>query len=243
MRWSITNSHTFDFNVPSLFGPPSRFFCYKNVIVGRSKPELAEKAEVHGEPADEVATGTLAETRWEGPAKVAKVSTSDGTDDPVRLYLREISSVNLLSREGEVAIAKRIEAGRWEMIAGLCESPLTFQAIVIWRDELNDSKVLLRDIIDLEATYAGPDGRNAPKIDMTAPGVAEALAEQQAAPSCQSRVHAFTVTGQPTQITMGENRTRVRVVTTTRTTTTKTRCRSPPSRLNSSLRCWQRSTR
>ena len=99
------------------------------------------------------------------------------------MYLREMGSVELLSREGEIAIAKRIEAGREAMIAGLCESPLTFQAIIIWRDELNDSKVLLRDIIDLEATYAGPDGRNTPKIDMTAPGAAEALAAQQAAPA------------------------------------------------------------
>jgi RNA polymerase primary sigma factor len=95
------------------------------------------------------------------------------------MYLREMGSVELLSREGEIAIAKRIEAGREAMIAGLCESPLTFQAIIIWRDELNDSKVLLRDIIDLEATYAGPDGKNTPKIDMTAPGAAEALAAQQ----------------------------------------------------------------
>ena len=86
------------------------------------------------------------------------------------MYLREMGSVELLSREGEIAIAKRIEAGREAMIAGLCESPLTFQAIIIWRDELNEGKVLLRDIIDLEATYAGPDGKNTPKIDMTAPG-------------------------------------------------------------------------
>ncbi len=99
------------------------------------------------------------------------------------MYLREMGSVELLSREGEIAIAKRIEAGREAMIAGLCESPLTFQAIIIWRDELNESKVLLRDIIDLEATYAGPDGRNTPRIDMTAPGAAEALAAQQAAPA------------------------------------------------------------
>src|SRR6266568_4306101 len=68
-----------------------------------------------------------------------------------------MGSVELLSREGEIAIAKRIEAGREAMIAGLCESPLTFQAIIIWRDELNEGKVFLRDIIDLEATYAGPD--------------------------------------------------------------------------------------
>jgi RNA polymerase primary sigma factor len=73
-----------------------------------------------------------------------------------------MSSVELLSREGEIAIAKRIEAGREAMIAGLCESPLTFQAIVIWRDELNEGKVLLRDIIDLDATYAGPDAEAVP---------------------------------------------------------------------------------
>jgi RNA polymerase primary sigma factor len=84
------------------------------------------------------------------------------TDDPVRMYLREMGSVELLSREGEIAIAKRIEAGREAMIAGLCESPLTFQAIIIWRDELNEGKVLLRDIIDLEATYEGPDAKAAP---------------------------------------------------------------------------------
>ena len=86
------------------------------------------------------------------------------------MYLREMGSVELLSREGEIAIAKRIEAGREAMIAGLCESPLTFQAIIIWRDELNDGKILLRDIIDLEASYSGPDGKKAPKTDYSAPG-------------------------------------------------------------------------
>src|SRR5260370_18310082 len=80
------------------------------------------------------------------------------------MYLRERGSVELLSREGEIAIAKRIEAGREAMIAGLCESPLTFQAIIIWRDELNDGKVFLRDIIDLEATYAAPAAKAAPPI-------------------------------------------------------------------------------
>src|SRR5260370_21750450 len=73
-----------------------------------------------------------------------------------------MGTVELLSREGEIAIAKRIEAGREAMIAGLCESPLTFQAIIIWRDELNEAKVFLRDIIDLEATYAGPDAKAVP---------------------------------------------------------------------------------
>src|SRR6478672_7782636 len=94
-------------------------------------------------------------------AKVeAKAEPTERTDDPVRMYLREMGSVELLSREGEIAIAKRIEAGREAMIAGLCESPLTFQAIIIWRDELNEGKIFLRDIIDLEATYAGPDAKN-----------------------------------------------------------------------------------
>jgi RNA polymerase primary sigma factor len=97
---------------------------------------------------------------------VAVVTTTtealDRTDDPVRMYLREMGSVELLSREGEIAIAKRIEAGRNTMIAGLCESPLTFQAIIIWRDELLSEDILLRDVIDLEATFGrsleGEDG-------------------------------------------------------------------------------------
>src|ERR1700733_9588011 len=93
------------------------------------------------------------------PAKAEGKDAAERTDDPVRMYLREMGSVELLSREGEIAIAKRIEAGREAMIAGLCESPLTFQAIIIWRDELNEGKVFLRDIIDLEATYAGPDAK------------------------------------------------------------------------------------
>src|SRR5216683_22714 len=95
-------------------------------------------------------------------AAVKKSEPGERTDDPVRMYLREMGTVELLSREGEIAIAKRIEAGREAMIAGLCESPLTFQAIIIWRDELNDGKVFLRDIIDLEATYAGPDAKAMP---------------------------------------------------------------------------------
>ena len=103
-------------------------------------------------------------------AKTAKTTgTGERTDDPVRMYLREMGSVELLSREGEIAIAKRIEAGRETMIAGLCESPLTFQAIIIWRDELNEGKVLLRDIIDLDATFAGPEAK---KIDRSAEGAA-----------------------------------------------------------------------
>ena len=118
------------------------------------------------------------------------------------MYLREMGSVELLSREGEIAIAKRIEAGREAMIAGLCESPLTFQAIIIWRDELNEAKILLRDIIDLEATYAGPDGKKQPKIDMTEPQNAEALAAriaERAAPSTAPRTppQGFDADGAP----------------------------------------------
>jgi RNA polymerase primary sigma factor len=119
----------------------------------------------------------------------SKTEPIERTDDPVRMYLREMGSVELLSREGEIAIAKRIEAGREAMIAGLCESPLTFQAIIIWRDELNDGKILLRDIIDLEATYQGPDAKPAPSQPlpegMNGDGQvhAAAPAEQQPAPS------------------------------------------------------------
>jgi len=110
------------------------------------------------EPADEEESRAL--TTQSMPARAeAKSEPSERTDDPVRMYLREMGSVELLSREGEIAIAKRIEAGREAMIAGLCESPLTFQAIIIWRDELNDAKILLRDIIDLEATYEGPEAK------------------------------------------------------------------------------------
>jgi len=91
----------------------------------------------------------------------------DRTDDPVRMYLREMGSVELLSREGEIAIAKRIEAGRNTMIAGLCESPLTFQAITIWRDELLSEDILLRDVIDLEATFGNQldDDEDAPVVE------------------------------------------------------------------------------
>src|SRR5260370_88123 len=116
------------------------------------------------EPEEEEPDGELVEVVRTTPAKPEKAEPTERTDDPVRMYLREMGSVELLSREGEIAIAKRIEAGREAMIAGLCESPLTFQAIIIWRDELNEGKVFLRDIIDLEATYAGPDAKAVPGV-------------------------------------------------------------------------------
>jgi len=127
--------------------------------------EEAEKAAATSEEPEEETEGEkeLVEVR-QGPvpAKSTAKEPVERTDDPVRMYLREMGSVKLLSREGEIAIAKRIEAGREAMIAGLCESPLTFQAIIIWRDELNEGKVLLRDIIDLEASYAGPGAKAMP---------------------------------------------------------------------------------
>ena len=129
--------------------------------------EGEEKAadEVADDDDDDAGTD-LVESKTKSLAVAEKKEPSERTDDPVRMYLREMGSVELLSREGEIAIAKRIEAGREAMIAGLCESPLTFQAIIIWRDELNEGKVFLRDIIDLEATYAGPDAKQ-----MAAPAV------------------------------------------------------------------------
>ena len=115
--------------------------------------EDAEEEEAKG-PTDLVAA--------EGTRDLTLGSTGqeklDRTDDPVRMYLREMGSVELLSREGEIAIAKRIEAGRNTMIAGLCESPLTFQAITIWRDELLSEDILLRDVIDLDATFGDQMG-------------------------------------------------------------------------------------
>ena len=125
--------------------------------VEQEETESEDEEKPAEEPEEEEADGELVEVTSKTPAETKKSEPGERTDDPVRMYLREMGSVELLSREGEIAIAKRIEAGREAMIAGLCESPLTFQAIIIWRDEINEGKVLLRDIIDLEATYAGPD--------------------------------------------------------------------------------------
>jgi RNA polymerase primary sigma factor len=106
----------------------------------------------------------------------------DRTDDPVRMYLREMGSVELLSREGEIAIAKRIEAGRNTMISGLCESPLTFQAITIWRDELLNEDILLRDVIDLDATFGNQLGEDDEPVIDTANVTAEKAAAKNNEP-------------------------------------------------------------
>ena len=123
---------------------------------GEEKEEAAEDSTDEEEGRALVAPNAIVKAE-------TKAEPTERTDDPVRMYLREMGSVELLSREGEIAIAKRIEAGREAMIAGLCESPLTFQAIIIWRDELNEGKILLRDIIDLEATYEGPEAKEVPE--------------------------------------------------------------------------------
>ncbi|WP_417626981.1 RNA polymerase sigma factor RpoD [Pararhodobacter aggregans] len=126
---------------------------------------------VEEEEAEEGETPDAPEATASGSTELVVASggseTLDRTDDPVRMYLREMGSVELLSREGEIAIAKRIEAGRNTMIAGLCESPLTFQAIIIWRDELLSEEVLLREVIDLEATFGNAldDDEDGPVVE------------------------------------------------------------------------------
>ena len=133
--------------------------------VKAEKEEGESEAEVEGTPAGNVDADNLGRT-----------------DDPVRMYLREMGSVELLSREGEIAIAKRIEAGRDMMIGGLCESPLTFRAIIAWHDALKAGRMLLRDIIDLEATQGGPPPPAAPAADgAEAPPVPAPVAEFEVA--------------------------------------------------------------
>jgi RNA polymerase primary sigma factor len=173
-----------------------------NVVETEEPSEEGEEAREEAEEEVESEGGDLVEVQQKVPAKAETKEPTERTDDPVRMYLREMGSVELLSREGEIAIAKRIEAGREAMIAGLCESPLTFQAIIIWRDELNEGKVFLRDIIDLEATYAGPDAKAmpAPVIGSdgqpiaaggTGAGGASALAQTPAPPAAPAAATPF----------------------------------------------------
>ncbi|MEY8829003.1 RNA polymerase sigma factor RpoD [Sedimentitalea sp. XS_ASV28] len=140
--------------------------------------EEAEEEEQKG--STEVAT---TESAREVTVATGSTEKLDRTDDPVRMYLREMGSVELLSREGEIAIAKRIEAGRNTMIAGLCESPLTFQAITIWHDELLSEDILLRDVIDLETTFGNQmdedDDIQAPVVNTNANAKAEKPTEEE----------------------------------------------------------------
>src|SRR5262245_50433767 len=173
-----------------------------NVVETEEASEEGEEQREEAEEEPESESGELVEVQQKVPAKSEAKEPTERTDDPVRMYLREMGSVELLSREGEIAIAKRIEAGRGAMIAGLCESPLTFQAIIIWRDELHEGKVFLRDIIDLEATYAGPDAKAMPAAPALgadgqpgapAPGAAGpgGLAQMQAPPAAPASATPF----------------------------------------------------
>ena len=133
-------------------------------VVEDEEAEEQNASEDESDDDGESEGGEIATSAGTALATAKKKEPTDRTDDPVRMYLREMGSVELLSREGEIAIAKRIEAGRETMIAGLCESPLTFQALIIWRDELNEGTTLLREIIDLETTYSGPEAKAAPQF-------------------------------------------------------------------------------
>ncbi|MFG5383298.1 RNA polymerase sigma factor RpoD [Yoonia sp. R2-816] len=141
-----------------------------------TEEEESEEAEDDTKGGTEVATVAGSREVTLGGAEAEKL---DRTDDPVRMYLREMGSVELLSREGEIAIAKRIEAGRNTMILGLCESPLTFQAITIWRDELLSEDILLRDVIDLETTFGNQLGEDGEENVVAAPVAGAAPAEKE----------------------------------------------------------------
>ncbi|NPD20563.1 RNA polymerase sigma factor RpoD [Alterinioella nitratireducens] len=142
---------------------------------------------IEDEEAEEEDKGSteIVETSKSREVAVSATATEklDRTDDPVRMYLREMGSVELLSREGEIAIAKRIEAGRNTMIAGLCESPLTFQAITIWRDELLEEEILLRDVIDLDATFGSTLEEDGEVAAPVVPGAAAPTASDETAKS------------------------------------------------------------
>jgi RNA polymerase primary sigma factor len=173
-----------------------------NVVETEEVSEEGEEQREEAEEEPESESRELIEVQQKVPAKAEAKEPVERTDDPVRMYLREMGSIELLSREGEVAIAKRIEAGREAMIAGLCESPLTFQAVIIWRDELNEGKVFLRDIIDLEATYAGPGAKampapvmigpdGQPTVAVVGPPGAGALAQMPAPPAAPAAATPF----------------------------------------------------
>jgi RNA polymerase primary sigma factor len=141
--------------------------------------QVVENEETEDGDAPVVKVEKTEEAEEEEPTGNVDEASLGRTDDPVRMYLREMGSVELLSREGEIAIAKRIEAGRDMMIGGLCESPLTFKAIISWHDQLKAGRMLLRDIVDLEATQGAgtptPDGSVAVEPAGTANGGAEAV--------------------------------------------------------------------
>src|SRR5260221_3647643 len=144
---------------------------------------------INGVESEETEEAASPEEGGEGEARASGNLDDEDigrTDDPVRMYLREMGSVELLSREGEIAIAKRIEAGREMMIGGLCESPLTMRALIGWRDALNEGKMLLRDVIDLDATYGSAFAEQPVEEDPAA--LVEAL-EGEEAPQTDPPAH------------------------------------------------------
>ncbi len=209
-----------------------------------SEAEDSDSEEESKEEADDETDNELVEVTQKAVTEVKKSEPGERTDDPVRMYLREMGTVELLSREGEIAIAKRIEAGREAMIAGLCESPLTFQAIIIWRDELNEGKIFLRDIIDLEATYAGPDAKNnmnpallAAPVGPDGQPLAAANGNGAALPPLLRMSHRRRrrrrrprSVRRPPRPPKAKARRKAPPKATWMTTSSKTRCRSPPSR-------------
>jgi len=170
-----------------------------NVVENEDGDESQEDSEEQGGEEE----GRALTTQTTPTTVSTRSEPAERTDDPVRMYLREMGSVELLSREGEIAIAKRIEAGREAMIASLCESPLSFQAIIIWRDELNDAKILLRDIIDLEATYEGPEAKIPPPAVPPPPGTVPA-GPAQAAPTDGAKPPEASASGEGEQPADGE---------------------------------------
>ncbi len=199
-------------------------------VVDADEVEEAQPAADDEEADGEESGGAVPSPRRPARPRDQTSEPADRTDDPVRMYLREMGTVELLSREGEIAIAKRIEAGREAMIAGLCESPLTFQAIIIWRDELNEGKLLLRDIIDLEATYEGPD-RKHPEPVIPPPHAAAHIASRRPPPPLPARRRprrrrARPPTTRTSPMSAAKACSRRRTISTRKTT--RARCRSRP---------------
>ena len=156
----------------------------------------AEEAEDEDEEKSQGGTAVVDASKRGGDVATTEGGSEklDRTDDPVRMYLREMGSVELLSREGEIAIAKRIEAGRNTMILGLCESPLTFQAITIWRDELLSEDILLRDVIDLETTFGDQleEEGDTPVVGAAPPPANDNAAETEAKPELDADGNPIT---------------------------------------------------
>src|SRR3954453_16691599 len=149
-----------------------------------SEAEEADTEEETKEEAEDETDNELVEVTQKAVTEVKKSEPGERTDDPARMYLREMGTVELLSREGEIAIAKRIEAGREAMIAGLCESPITFNAIIAWSNALNEGRMQLREILDLDAMLS--KGPTAEQIAATEEGGENAegeISEKVAGPS------------------------------------------------------------